>query len=73
MNVFNGNRTFEFVVPDKEEYADTQWFYKVILKEEGVNAIGYPYYCQVIIDPIGGSSVIPDGGETTDNSSQQQG
>ena len=53
MNVFNGNRTFEFVV-DSDEYAGKQYFYKVILKEEGVNAIGYPYYCQVIIDPIEG-------------------
>ena len=43
MNVFNGNRTFEFVV-NKEEYAGKQFFFKVILKEVGVNAIGFPYY-----------------------------
>ena len=62
MTNFNGNRTFEFVV-DKEEYAGKSYFYKVILKEVGVNAIGFSYYCQIIIDSIdgngGGGSPIP--------------
>ena len=70
MNVFNGNRTFEFVV-DKEEYAGKSFFYKVVLKEVGVNAIGFSYYCQVVISPIGGGdSGTPDtgsGGEGNDN------
>lgn len=71
MNVFNANRTFEFVV-DKETYAGMQYFYKIILKEAGVNAIGFPYYCQIIIDPIEGAAVPDDGGEEEDGEAGEE-
>jgi hypothetical protein len=43
MNVFNGNRTFEFNV-NNETFAGKQYFFKIILKEVGLNVTGVPYY-----------------------------
>ena len=51
MEVFNGNRTFEFL-PDSDEYAGKSYFYKIILKEEGSSAIGNQFTFQVSIDEI---------------------
>jgi len=74
MTVFNGNRTLEFII-DKEEYAGQQYFFKVVLKEVGVNAIGIPYYCQVFVDNFDGSASTnqTSGSPTNDTSSSTGG
>ena len=51
MEVFNGNRTFEFI-PDSDEYAGKLYFFKIILKEEGSNALGNQFTFQVFIDSL---------------------
>ena len=43
MNVFNGNKTLEFKV-DNDTFAGKQYFFKIILKEVGLNVTGVPYY-----------------------------
>ncbi len=55
INIYNGNRTFDFNV-NKKKWAGGQYFFKVVLKEVGVNAIGFPYYFQVFVAPIGGDN-----------------
>ena len=61
MEVFNGNRTFEFI-PDSDEYAGKLYFFKIILKEEGSNALGNQFTFQVFIDSLESE----DEDETTD-------
>ena len=60
MTTYQGNRSFSFNVTD-EAYAGKQYFFKIILKEEGVNTIGYPYYYQVEVEPL---QIIDDEGGT---------
>ena len=60
LEIYNGNRTIGFNVTD-ESVAGKQFFFKILLKEVGANAIGYPYYCTVTIDPL---PEIEDGEES---------
>jgi len=55
VKIFNGNRTFEFVV-DKEEYAGKEFFFKIVLKEKGGRALGLSYYFQIFV------AELPSGG-----------
>ena len=45
----NENRTIEFVA-DKDEYGGRQYFFQLVLKEEGEGAIGFPYYIKVFVE-----------------------
>ena len=50
LNIFGGNRrTFE-LAPDKDEYAGKSYFFKVILREAGSNAMGNQYTFQVFVE-----------------------
>jgi len=60
LTVFNNNRTLEFVV-DKEEYAGQRYFFKVVLKEEGLNAIGFSYYFQIEVASLNETANFPSG------------
>lgn len=64
MQVMNNNRTLFFNV-NKTEYAGQQYFFKLILKEEGFNAIGFPYYFQVEVESLDANNT---GGGGTGNS-----
>ena len=55
ITIFSGNRAFE-LSPDSDEYAGKSYFFKVILREEGSNAIGNQYTFQVTVDALGESS-----------------
>ena len=46
LTTYQGNRSFSFNVTD-ETYAGKQFFFKILLKEAGVDTIGYPYYYKV--------------------------
>ena len=45
----NENRTIEFMA-DKDEYGGRQYFFQLVLKEEGEGAIGFPYYIKVFVE-----------------------
>lgn len=70
MYVFNNNRTFEFR-PDKDEYAGEIYFYKIILKEVGLNVIGKNYYCKVEVDPLP-KDYKPDNSSSNDSDNQTE-
>ena len=52
----NENWTLNFNV-DSDDYAGQEYFFKIILKEEGLDVLGNSYYCTILIDSIkaGGS------------------
>ena len=49
MRIHNNNRTLEFMADDAE-YSGRQYFFQLLLKEEGENAIGFPYYIKVDVE-----------------------
>ena len=49
MKIHNNNRTLEFMADDSE-YGGKQYFFQLLLKEEGDNAIGFPYYIKVDVE-----------------------
>ena len=49
MKIHNNNRTLEFMADDAE-YGGKQYFFQLLLKEEGDNAIGFPYYIKVDVE-----------------------
>ena len=61
ITIFSGNRSFE-LSPDSDEYAGKSYFFKVILREEGSNAIGNQYTFQVTVDALGDSSTNNNNG-----------
>ena len=61
ITIFSGNRAFE-LSPDSDEYAGKSYFFKVILREEGSNAIGNQYTFQVSVEASGDSSTNTNNG-----------
>lgn len=61
----NENWTLKFNVND-DAYAGKQFFFKIILKEEGLDVLGNSYYCTILVDAIegGGGSEGGSGGDS---------
>ena len=68
----NSNWTLSFNV-NNAEYAGKEYFFKIILKEEGLDVIGNPYYCSVLIDPIDSTDGSGDDKKDDDSTNNQDG
>ena len=64
MRIHNNNRTLEFMADDAE-YSGKQYFFQLLLKEEGDNAIGFPYYIKVDVEEY--DEPETSGSDGTDN------